>query len=75
MDARGGTGGSLVGVDIIEEINRLREERKVVAAFGLETQHGLEEVGLRGACSPRHPHASFRLHPLAARSALGNAAP
>ena len=30
MDARGGTGGSLAGVDIIEEINRLREERNAV---------------------------------------------
>ena len=30
MDARGGTGGSLAGIDIVEEINRLREERNAV---------------------------------------------
>ena len=30
MDARGGIGGSLVGLDLIEEINRLRKERNAV---------------------------------------------
>lgn len=30
MDARGGIGGSLQGVDVIEEINRLRKERNAV---------------------------------------------
>ena len=30
MDARGGIGGSLAGVDVIEEINRLRKERNAV---------------------------------------------
>lgn len=30
MDARGGIGGSLTGVDVIEEINRLRKERNAI---------------------------------------------
>jgi len=30
MDARGGIGGSLAGVDIVEEINRLRKERNAI---------------------------------------------
>lgn len=30
MDARGGIGGSLQGVDVIEEINRLRKERNAI---------------------------------------------
>ncbi|MEO9467368.1 quinolinate synthase NadA [Parasphingorhabdus sp.] len=30
MDARGGIGGSLAGVDVIEEINRLRKERNAI---------------------------------------------
>ncbi len=30
MDARGGVGGSLVGIDLLEEINRLRKERNAV---------------------------------------------
>ena len=30
MDARGGIGGSLAGVDVVEEINRLRKERNAV---------------------------------------------
>lgn len=30
MDARGGIGGSLAGVDVIEEINRLRTERNAI---------------------------------------------
>lgn len=30
MDARGGIGGSLAGVDIVEEINKLRKERNAV---------------------------------------------
>ena len=30
MDARGGIGGSLAGLDVVEEINRLRKERNAV---------------------------------------------
>lgn len=30
MDARGGIGGSLAGVDIVEEINKLRKERNAI---------------------------------------------
>lgn len=30
MDARGGIGGSLAGLDLLEEINRLRKERNAV---------------------------------------------
>lgn len=30
MDARGGIGGSLAGVDVVEEINRLRKERNAI---------------------------------------------
>ena len=30
MDARGGVGGSLAGIDLLEEINRLRKERNAV---------------------------------------------